>query len=556
MRRWQPSFAPGMVCSLLAGLCLHAAQQPKVEPPAQRTTVEYTSESFPYFSFDELKTLSLNQPIPPELDAKLDKVLRGVIVSRAGTASPQLPDRGNIGKVLRVADWNIERGEHFDQVDQTLRSSPELAAAIKTRAASDDAIANRLTSDDALLRASDILVLNEADLGVTRSGYRDVAKELADHLGMSYVFGTEFLEVDPLKLGTETIKKEEVGGDEELEKELNSDLKPDPARYKGLHGTTLLTRLPIDTVEMVQLPVCHDWFTDEIKQSALIEKGKRVGSDVIFLEKIDREIRRGGRMALIVRLKLPESPTGYITVVATHLENKCKPECRLTQMKMLLDQVKTISDPVVLAGDLNTTGADGANLSVQYIVVKKVKDYRFWVRQSLLFATPVPSLHMLKYFKNYTDPTARDIKFLVENREAGLFNSTQKMQFHDGDQFDFRGESDRTVNGRRKRLADSNERASKGFDYTFALPRDFKGIVGREKLDWIFVKPVDACSEPDKGHLFVPYYGQTMVELDNVYPQQSADHSPLIADLRLTSDKPDEHCPSETTPSTKSNKSQ
>ena len=70
------------------------------------------------------------------------------------------------------------------------------------------------------------------------------------------------------------------------------------------------------------------------------------------------------------------------------------------------------------------------------------------------------------------------------------------------------------------------------------------------------MKPVDACSGPDKGHLFAPYYGQTMVELDNVYPQQSADHSPLIADLRLTSDKPDEDCPSETTPSTKSNKSQ
>jgi endonuclease/exonuclease/phosphatase family metal-dependent hydrolase len=556
MRTWQPSFASGVVCSLLAGLCVHAAQQPKVEPPTQRTTVEYTSESFPYFSFDELKTLSLNQPIPPELDAKLDKVLRGVIVSRAGTASPQLPDRGKIGKVLRVADWNIERGEHFDQVDQTLLGSPELAAAIKTRAAGDAAIVNRLTSDDALLRASDILVLNEADLGVTRSGYRDVAKELADHLGMSYVFGTEFVEVDPLKLGTETITKEEVGGDEELEKELNADLKPDPARYKGLHGTTLLTTLPIDTVETVQLPVCHDWFTDELKQSALIEKGKRLGSDVIFLEKIDREIRRGGRMALIVRLKFAESPTGYITVVATHLENKCKPECRLTQMKMLLERVKTISDPVVLAGDLNTMGGDGSNLSVQYIVVKKVKDYRFWVRQALLFATPVPSLNILKYYKNYTDPTARDIKFLVENREAALFSNTQKMRFQDGDQFDFRGESERTVNGRGKRLADSNERAKKGFEYTFALPRDFKGLVGREKLDWIFVKPVNVCSGPGNGQLFAAYYGQTMRELDNVYPQQSADHYPLIADLRLTSDKPDEHCPAETTPSTKSDKFQ
>ena len=39
----------------------------------------------------------------------------------------------------------------------------------------------------------------------------------------------------------------------------------------------------------------------------------------------------------------------------------------------------------------------------------------------------------------------------------------------------------------RERLGNSNERASKGFVTTFALPRTL-GAVGKFRLDWIFVK--------------------------------------------------------------------
>ncbi len=61
-------------------------------------------------------------------------------------------------------------------------------------------------------------------------------------------------------------------------------------------------------------------------------------------------------MALIADLAIPELPTGEATIVATHLENKCKPACRRQQMQALLAEVKEEKNPVVLAGDLNTTG--------------------------------------------------------------------------------------------------------------------------------------------------------------------------------------------------------
>ena len=48
------------------------------------------------------------------------------------------------------------------------------------------------------LREADVIVLNEVDLGMKRTDYRDVAAELANAFGMNYAFGVEFVEVDRL----------------------------------------------------------------------------------------------------------------------------------------------------------------------------------------------------------------------------------------------------------------------------------------------------------------------------------------------------------------------
>ncbi len=544
----------GMVLVALAGLetSMGAAQTPVTRPAAERQTVEYTTADFPYLSFEELKALS-EGPMTPGLEAKLGRVLNGVIVSNhaSGHASEaRLPESREVGRVLRAVEWNIERGEQFEQVAETLSDDAGLTRAIAQRAAGEKkasrrtAVQTKLTKEAKLLEDADIVVLNEVDLGVTRSGYHDVSDELAKRLRMNSVFGVEFVEVDPLKLGTETITKEDAGGDADLEKELNDDLRPDPARYKGLHGSAVLTRLPVESGEMFRLPVCHDWFANETAETPVLEKAKRLGSHKIFMEKIDREVRRGGRMALLVRLKLAESPTGYVTVLATHLEAKTKPDCRRRQMDAILERLKEVRDPVILSGDFNTTGLDGSRLSVKYLVMSKVKDYRFWVRTSLMAGTPLPSFHLTKYFKNYSDPTTSDIKFLFDNKEAALFRDMQRLRFSDEERFDFRGMKSRSVNGRGKRLADSNERAWKGFAYTFSLPRDFKGLTGRSKLDWFVVKPVKACADEElkRGQVFSPYFGRTMMDLNRVYAEPSSDHAPILVDLRLGSDGTSNGC--------------
>jgi hypothetical protein len=69
------------------------------------------------------------------------------------------------------------------------------------------------------------------------------------------------------------------------------------------------------------------------------------------------------------------------------------------------------------------------------------------------------------------------------------FRHVEKFRFADQRAFDFRGETERNLHQREGTLANSNQRALKGFEPTFALKRDFGGLVGRYKLDWLFVKP-------------------------------------------------------------------
>jgi hypothetical protein len=78
-------------------------------------------------------------------------------------------------------------------------------------------------------------------------------------------------------------------------------------------------------------------------------------------------------------------------------------------------------------------------------------------------------------------------------------------------------------------MADSNERARKGFTSTFSLPRTYMGLVGRYRLDWFFVKPVY-----DDGRLteaLAPWRAQTMEDLNTSPKDRISDHAPITVDL-------------------------
>lgn len=142
---------------------------------------------------------------------------------------------------MRVGVWNIGRGLNLEEIRAALTGSAELEVVGRgeRKPGEKEVVAAQL----AALRDVDVLVLNEADLGMKRTGYKDVARELAGALQMNDAYGVEFVEVDPIfELGTE----EAHIPDGQQDARLAEDLKVDRQQYRGLHGTAILSRYPIE----------------------------------------------------------------------------------------------------------------------------------------------------------------------------------------------------------------------------------------------------------------------------------------------------------------------
>lgn len=488
-------------------------------------------------SFHELVMLSSTAKPEAELASRLDKLLRTPFVNNdasAAGAQPHRPAVATLGPVLRVGLWNIERGLNFELIRSALTDTNDferLAGEIQVGVDQRALVESQLSS----IQNADVLVLNEVDSGMKRTEYRDVARELAVALHMNYVYGIEFVEVDPVfALGTEHVHLQ----DAQLDERLQQDLQVDQDRYLGLHGTAILSRYPIRSTRILRLPVCYDWYAKEVKEAAKLEKGKRWVAQRLFKERIAREVRRGGRMALIAELAIPDLPTGEATVVATHLENRCTPACRRRQMEALLADVKDERNPVILAGDLNTTGKNNTPTSVRNEIMTRVTDYQFWIAQTVSYFHPLGiykhALFPVHYFHGYNDPTAYNLPVLWDNRESPFFKTVEKFHFADARVFDFRGDPKRTRKGCRGTLANSNERAGKGFVPTYAFARDYGGLVGRFKLDWFFVKPFIRDSRAEgQPYLFAPHFAETMRELNESVEDRISDHPPMTVDLPL-----------------------
>ena len=144
---------------------------------------------------------------------KLDRLLKTpVLDNQANLAGgqPHRPAAGGLGPILRIASWNIERGANFDLIRLALSDPEGFRQAAALRGPTDMKKQVRIDRQLRTLRDADIVLLNEVDLGMKRTDYRDVARDLAHALGMNYAFGVEFVEVDRLDdLGLERVTLED-----------------------------------------------------------------------------------------------------------------------------------------------------------------------------------------------------------------------------------------------------------------------------------------------------------------------------------------------------------
>jgi endonuclease/exonuclease/phosphatase family metal-dependent hydrolase len=584
MRRFLPPLALG-----LGLLSLNCAADPAGDADATEGAViaetcgegECVRRSGPEeLTYDELRTLSgldgrrvgaryVLDKAPEGLEDKLNALVDAPFVSNeafhAG-ARKHAPVDPKLGPTIRTAMWNIERGQELPHILAALRAAEggaardEFVASLKP-GVDTGAIAEQL---DALAK-TDLFVLNELDRGMRRSGYEDVVGRLGRELKMNYAYAVEFIEIDPVSLGTQRfeagdfatvdLRTQQATGAEsaaELDArrfEVAKSAEVDPSRVKALHGNAVLSRYPIKRAVARPLhTVCWDWNAEEKKKlniaDALIKKGMNLAAEKIFLEKIMREIRHGGRTALIVDLKVngldvPGTTQNTVTVVSAHLEAKATAKCRAEQMREIVEMVKDRKNPVVLAGDLNSFGGDGRPMTVAKLLRSRFGNPEWIARQLITRFVPYSGMAFnardaLNWVRLKDDPTGINIPFLLPNRERGLFDAVEDATFADGARFDFRGDEDRTVNGTKKTLANSNQRDGKGFKTTSALPRTIGGIFGRWKIDWMFVRGYAKDSRSGKGsYRMAPHFARTLEELRDATPERLSDHAAITVVLPL-----------------------
>jgi endonuclease/exonuclease/phosphatase family metal-dependent hydrolase len=146
---------------------------------------------------------------------------------------------------------------------------------------------------------ADIYLLQEVDMGVKRSGYRQVARDLAYDLGMNWVFAGEFQEIGQSR-----------------------------GKVPAITGQAVLSRYPIH--DAIALPFENQarlrWRLDPFQP------------------------RRGGRMAL-------RAESGGVLLYNAHIESAKNDLFRHKQVhEMLFDHLEPARAalPVVFAGDFNT----------------------------------------------------------------------------------------------------------------------------------------------------------------------------------------------------------
>ena len=489
------------------------------------------------FTYQELERLYDKEEIAQDLESKLNRLLNTPFVDNSRRSSTPLRFSRSLqlGEFLRVVQWNIERGLEYEAVEAAFSSETQLESLLdKEKFPPGSEERRKVMEQAAMLRAADVIILNEVDWGVKRTDYRNIAGDLAARLGMNYAFGVQYLELTPVRYSREPKRADSA------ENEVVDLFRVDPSLYRGMHGIAILSRFPLENVRLI--PFKHqpyDWYKSEKEGTHLLEKGKRELSKRVFLEETLREVRRGGRMSLLADIADARLPAGRVTVVATHLEARTKPANRTRQLEELLDEIKEFRHPVIVAGDMNTTAEDLTPTSFRREFIKRVGSPKFWIKKGLNYTLGFGLIEDflitgLSFGRAHADPTVRHIPFFSPNPTKKFFTTLEDFRFADGGAFDFRGNPSRSTGGSGNTLSDSNERAGKGFVTTYQVNRPIK-FVGKYKLDWIFVKPPALTDPSDRkqSYRFAPHFGRTLVDLNEIVEGRISDHRPILVDLPL-----------------------
>jgi hypothetical protein len=148
-------------------------------------------------TYDELVALGKSNKDSGGLGGKLRAMTTTPFISNEAYyhgAKPHRPNLNQLGSSLRFLAWNIERGLELDAIKLMFANTAEFLRQAEHNEKGVDIA--QMRQDIEVLRSADVIVLNEVDWGLKRTGYRAVVRELGDALDMNWAYGVEFIEVD------------------------------------------------------------------------------------------------------------------------------------------------------------------------------------------------------------------------------------------------------------------------------------------------------------------------------------------------------------------------
>lgn len=216
---------------------------------------------FPEIKKIKKKNTFLKSAIYNQHQQEIDAVLNGV--EWDNTISDVPPK-----DIIKVLTWNIERGKKLDETIEFIKASEALSAI-------------------------DVFLAIETDNGMGRSGNRNIARELAEALGMNYCFVPSYLV---------------------LGKGAQGETNHNEKNTLALHGTTILSKYKIQEAYNVPVPPVKEVFHSSEKRlgcksgvTAKIEVGgKTIALGAIHIDLSSSAQQRANQLEALVN-KLPEA---------------------------------------------------------------------------------------------------------------------------------------------------------------------------------------------------------------------------------------------------------
>lgn len=472
-------------------------------------------------SFNELAEIAEDPDSSGRAQNKAEQLFSSPFLDNTTYFTEGIPEPSvhpQIGPSIRVSSWNIEKSLRIKDVTAILESESEFRNRLMPEMMEDKELRNEAVRQRADLAASDILILQEMDIGHYRSGYVFAAQHLARKLGMNFIYAPQQLELEPFQAdGSAPVLR---------------------SNYKGVFGAAILSRYPIKRVKVFPLnEQPYDWYFDELKSADFVESGRRFGAKTLFNVETKRELKVGGRGFTRVDLHVPNVPHETITVINVHLEIKTTPIQRKRQLEEILENIRDIENPVILAGDFNSSSQDVSATSFVRMSTRTTANPSNLLSAGLFLAniTGVTQVRrIINSLKNFRDPLAVDIPAILPNKKKSLFGRLENFRFNDGGAFDFRGDKERSMNGIKGKLSNSNQRHfDKGFTFTFSVPRPI-GPIGQDRLDWIFVKSfLTDPTDKDGSYKLAPHFGETLNLINLSVKERFSDHHPITTVIPL-----------------------